>query len=227
MAARPPDALGVVLSGTGSEGTAGIRYIREAGGITAAQSPAEAEFDGMPASAIATGLVDLVHVLWVSLLFGLMLHLLFFFFRDGERISAGVARVVPLSADRRHRLLRKLAEVSRATVKGSLIVAGAQGGLGVVLFSIAGIETPVFWGVVMAVLSLVPAGGASLVWLTILVLVSTLGDIAVFGLAGFIAGPVIAALFLVLWELFGEEYAPTPHGPPISGSDRSDQKQAV
>ncbi|MEX1184094.1 MAG: chemotaxis protein CheB [Gemmatimonadota bacterium] len=54
------DAMGVVLSGTGSDGTAGIRYIREAGGITAAQSPDEAAYDGMPSSAISTGLIDLV-----------------------------------------------------------------------------------------------------------------------------------------------------------------------
>jgi signal transduction histidine kinase len=55
-----PDAVGVVLSGTGSDGTAGIRYIREAGGTTVAQSPDESEYDSMPASAIASGLIDLV-----------------------------------------------------------------------------------------------------------------------------------------------------------------------
>jgi two-component system, chemotaxis family, CheB/CheR fusion protein len=55
-----PDAVGVVLSGTGADGTAGIRRIREAGGITVAQSPDESEYDGMPASAIATGLIDLI-----------------------------------------------------------------------------------------------------------------------------------------------------------------------
>jgi two-component system, chemotaxis family, CheB/CheR fusion protein len=55
-----PDAVGVVLSGTGSDGAAGIRYIKECGGITVAQSPEEAEYDGMPASAIATGQIDLV-----------------------------------------------------------------------------------------------------------------------------------------------------------------------
>jgi two-component system CheB/CheR fusion protein len=54
------DAAGVILSGTGADGTAGIRYIRQAGGITVAQSPDEAEYDGMPSSAIATGLIDLV-----------------------------------------------------------------------------------------------------------------------------------------------------------------------
>jgi two-component system, chemotaxis family, CheB/CheR fusion protein len=55
-----PEAVGVVLSGTGEDGTAGIRYIRDAGGITVAQAPAEAEYDSMPVSAIATGLIDLV-----------------------------------------------------------------------------------------------------------------------------------------------------------------------
>lgn len=53
-------AVGVVLSGTGADGTAGIRYIREAGGTTMAQSPEEAEYNGMPVSAISTGLIDVV-----------------------------------------------------------------------------------------------------------------------------------------------------------------------
>ena len=54
------EAVGVILSGTGSDGTAGIRYIREAGGITAVQAPDEAAYEGMPASAISTGLIDVV-----------------------------------------------------------------------------------------------------------------------------------------------------------------------
>lgn len=54
------DAVGVVLSGTGTDGTAGVRWIRQAGGTTVAQSPDESEYDGMPASAIASGLIDLV-----------------------------------------------------------------------------------------------------------------------------------------------------------------------
>jgi two-component system CheB/CheR fusion protein len=54
------DAVGVVLSGTGADGTAGIRHLKERGGITVAQSPGEAGHEGMPASAIASGQVDLV-----------------------------------------------------------------------------------------------------------------------------------------------------------------------
>jgi two-component system CheB/CheR fusion protein len=54
------DAVAVVLSGSGSDGTAGVRHVREHGGITVAQLPAEADYDAMPAAAIATGQVDLV-----------------------------------------------------------------------------------------------------------------------------------------------------------------------
>ena len=53
-------AVGIVLSGTGSDGSAGIREIKASGGITFAQSPETAQFDGMPRAAIATGQVDIV-----------------------------------------------------------------------------------------------------------------------------------------------------------------------
>jgi predicted PurR-regulated permease PerM len=214
------------------------------------------ELAGAATRSIAGWVIDAGrNALLLVLLFGVMLYLLFFFFRDGSRIVAGVMRAVPLGEDRKQRLLRKFAQVARATVKGTLIVAGAQGALGVVLFYVAGIQTAVFWGVMMAVLSMLPAVGAGLVWLPAgiillangevwqglvvllggvfvislidnvlrpivvgrdtktpdyVILISTLGGIAAFGLAGFVAGPVIAALFLVLWDMFAEEYAEQP-----------------
>jgi two-component system, chemotaxis family, CheB/CheR fusion protein len=51
-------AIGIVLSGTGSDGTLGVRAIKDGGGMAMAQSPESTEFDGMPRSVIATGLVD-------------------------------------------------------------------------------------------------------------------------------------------------------------------------
>jgi two-component system, chemotaxis family, CheB/CheR fusion protein len=57
-------AIGVVLTGTGSDGTLGLQRIREQGGLTLAQDPAEAEYDAMPQSAISRGVVD--HVLPLS-----------------------------------------------------------------------------------------------------------------------------------------------------------------
>ncbi|WP_227247218.1 CheR family methyltransferase [Paraburkholderia caribensis] len=53
-------AIGVVLSGAGSDGSVGLSRLKEMGGITFAQDPAEAEYDSMPRSAIATGMVDFV-----------------------------------------------------------------------------------------------------------------------------------------------------------------------
>ena len=53
-------AIGVILSGTGSDGTLGLKEIKAHGGLVIVQDPGEAEFDGMPQSAIATGLVDRV-----------------------------------------------------------------------------------------------------------------------------------------------------------------------
>lgn len=53
-------AIGIVLSGTGSHGTLGIREIKRCGGMVMAQSPESAEFTQMPSSAIETGLVDYV-----------------------------------------------------------------------------------------------------------------------------------------------------------------------
>ncbi len=55
-----PRAACVVLSGTGGDGSAGVRAIKAANGLAVAQDPAEAGFDGMPRSAIATGLVDAI-----------------------------------------------------------------------------------------------------------------------------------------------------------------------
>lgn len=54
------NSMGVILSGTGSDGSYGIQAIREAGGITIAQDDESAKYDGMPRSAIQTGCVDLV-----------------------------------------------------------------------------------------------------------------------------------------------------------------------
>jgi two-component system CheB/CheR fusion protein len=51
-------AIGIVLSGTGSDGTLGVRAIKGEGGMVMAQNPASTEYDGMPRSAIGTGLVD-------------------------------------------------------------------------------------------------------------------------------------------------------------------------
>lgn len=57
---RTEHAACIILSGTGSDGTLGLKSIKEKGGVVMVQDPAEAEYDGMPRSAIASGLVDII-----------------------------------------------------------------------------------------------------------------------------------------------------------------------
>ncbi|MBB4264817.1 chemotaxis protein CheB [Roseospira visakhapatnamensis] len=57
--AKGPKAIGVILSGTGSDGSQGVRAIKAHGGLTVAQLPATAKYDGMPSAAIETGCIDL------------------------------------------------------------------------------------------------------------------------------------------------------------------------
>ncbi|MFP4260971.1 MAG: chemotaxis protein CheB [Opitutales bacterium] len=58
--AKAEQAVGVVLSGSGTDGTVGLQKIKAKGGMCLAQTPADAEFSGMPKSAIASGCVDFV-----------------------------------------------------------------------------------------------------------------------------------------------------------------------
>ena len=97
----------------------------------------------------------------------IMLYLLFFLLRDGEGLFQRIVRAIPLRTDQQHALFDKFAIVVRATVKGNIVVAVLQGALGGLIFWFLGIRAPVLWGALMAVLSLLPAVGAGLVWLPV------------------------------------------------------------
>lgn len=74
-------SVGVILSGTGSDGARGVREIKEAGGFVIAQDPQDAEFNGMPLSAIGTGVVDAV--------------------MNARDVSGELIRIVPLMCEHR------------------------------------------------------------------------------------------------------------------------------
>lgn len=178
---------------------------------------------------------------------GIMLYLLFFLLKDGSDLARHCRSLVPLSEDQKSHLFKKFTTVVRATVKGNIVVAATQGALGGVMFWILGVEGALFWGVLMAVLSLLPAVGASLIWAPVaiyflstgiivkgivliaygilviglvdnilrpllvgkdtkipdyIILISTLGGLSLFGLNGFVIGPLIAAMFMACWDLF-------------------------
>ena len=96
--------------------------------------------------------------------FGIMLYLLFFLLRDGATLAAEVRRAIPLDGASKRFLLDKFTTVIRATVKGNIAVAAAQGLLGGLIFWVLDIQGALLWGVLMAILSLLPAVGASLIW---------------------------------------------------------------
>ena len=120
---------------------------------------------GEAAKSFATKAVSLgQNTLSFVVSFGIMLYLLFFLLRDGTQLAARIRDAIPLNGDHKTQLLSKFTTVIKATVKGNLAVAAAQGALGGLIFWILDIDAPVLWGVLMAFLSLLPAVGAGLIW---------------------------------------------------------------
>jgi len=189
----------------------------------------------------------------ISFLFHLfvMLYAMFFFVMDGEKFLRKILYLMPLDHTSEMRLTDRFVSVTRATIKGTMVIGVLQGGLAGLAFQLAGIPSPVFWGTVMVVLSIIPGIGTALVWVPaaiilfasghhmaaillavwcgaivgsvdnilrprlvgrdtkmhdLFIFLGTLGGISMFGLVGFLIGPVIAALFVTLWDIYGEVF---------------------
>lgn len=118
--------------------------------------------------------------------FFMMLFLLFFLLRDGRAILDHLTRLIPLETARRERLLDYLAHVTRAVVFGSTATALIQGIFVAIGFELAGLPSPVVFGVLATIAALLPAGAA-------VVLVPAVLYLAV-------SGHWLAALFLAFWS---------------------------
>ena len=188
--------------------------------------------------------------------FSLMIYALFFFLMDGSKLLEKILYYMPLESEDEQRMVDKFTSVTRAMLKGTLLVGVVQGTLAGIALAIAGIEGAVFWGTVMTLLSIIPGIGTALVWgpaaiillatgqtwqgvflllfcglvvgsidnflrprlvgrdtemHDLLILFTTLGGIMLFGVLGFILGPILAALFVTIWEIYGiafKEYLP-------------------
>lgn len=179
------------------------------------------------------------------------LYAMFFFLVDGRQLLRQVLYYIPLGPAQEAQLLERFISVTRATLKGSLLIGVIQGILAGVAFAIAGVPAASFWGTVMVVLSIIPAVGAALVWIPavgylaivgqggpalglfiwcavvvssvdnflrpllvgrdarmsdLMILLSTMGGIVLFGALGFIVGPIIAALFVTVWHIYGNAF---------------------
>ncbi len=176
------------------------------------------------------------------------LYTMFFFFTNGKQLLEKILYYLPLEDRDEQRMLERFTSVTRATLKGTLVIGILQGGLAGAAFAVVGINSAVFWGTIMAVLSLIPGIGTALVWIPaaiilgatghaakgiglalfcaavvgsidnllrpalvgkdtqmheLMILFGTLGGIFMFGIAGFIIGPIIAALFVTIWDIYG------------------------
>jgi predicted PurR-regulated permease PerM len=183
--------------------------------------------------------------------FFMMLYAMFFFLIKGRQYLDSMLQYLPLRESEQSLMLQRFVSVTRATLKGSLLIGIVQGTLGGVILAILGVPGAVLLGLMMIVLSLLPLIGGALVWVPVaivlaiqgawikalvlagfcsivigsidnvlrprlvghdtkmsdlLILFSTLGGIATFGAIGFIVGPIIAALFITIWEIFGKAY---------------------
>lgn len=177
----------------------------------------------------------------------IMLYLLFFLLRDGARLLRRMKQAIPLRPELQRSLSNRFAVVIRATIKGNVVVAIAQGALGGLILWVLGIQPAMLLAVLMGLLSLLPAVGTALVWVPIavyllvtgatwqgivltlygalvigsvdnilrpllvgkdtkmpdyVVLISTLGGLSIFGFNGFVVGPMIAAMFITVWDIF-------------------------
>lgn len=204
-------------------------------------------------SAATTGTVNVVLQLFV------MFYAMYFFLLDGPAILARILYYAPLDEESEGKLIDRFVSVTRATIKGSILVGLIQGALAGAPFFILGLPGAAFWSMVMAVLSVIPVLGSGIVWAPaavilistgqvaegiglavwgvivvssidnvlrprlvgrdtrmhdLLVLLSTFGGLAMFGLVGFMIGPIIAALFLTVWDLFGTAFGDILPGQP-------------
>ena len=96
--------------------------------------------------------------------FFVMLFLLFFLLRDGRQLLDRAVRLVPMEPQHKGELLKLIGDTIRAVIYGEGLTALAQGTLVGIGFAIAGLPSAVVFGVLAAVLALLPVGGAALVW---------------------------------------------------------------
>ena len=97
--------------------------------------------------------------------FVLMIFTMYYFFTDGEDLINKLKRLVPFSKEQTNSIFKKLRDVIQATMYGGVIVALIQGTIGGILFAIVGIPSAVFWGAIMAFLSIIPFVGAFVVFI--------------------------------------------------------------
>ena len=178
----------------------------------------------------------------------LFIYTLFYFLMDGEKLLQRILLYIPLSHEDEARMLRMFVSVTRATLKGVLVIGVVQGVLAGLALAVVGIPSVLFWTTLMTVFSMIPGVGAGIVWLPasiyllvthrvaagiglilfcavvvgsldnllrprlvgrdaqmpdLLIFFSVLGGLLLFGMVGLLLGPILASLFVIVWDIYG------------------------
>lgn len=140
------------------------------------------------------------------LAFGVGLYVTFFLLRDGETVGPAIVQALPLEPSVAERVAARFVTVVRATVKGSGLVALAQGALGAITFWIIGLPAALLWGLLMAIAALLPAIGPAIIW----------GPVAVYLLA---TGAIWQAVVVIASGVFVIGLADNILRPMLVGRD--------
>ena len=120
--------------------------------------------------------------------FCLTFYLLFYFLRDRRLTLHAFRRLAPLSKPEMDQMFRQVGDTVHATIYGTLAVSFVQGLLGGLMFWALGIPSPLLWGIIMALLAIMPIMGTFVVWIPVALFLA-------------IEGSWGKALILVLWGL--------------------------
>ena len=138
--------------------------------------------------------------------FSVGLYVMFFLLRDGERIGRTVLRTIPVKRSISERLAERFLGIVRATIKGSGVVGVVQGVMGGITFLIVGLESALFFGVLMTIFALVPVIGAGAVYVPV-------------GLWLLVAGEVWQGVFVLVVGFFVISSADNVLRPILVGRD--------
>jgi predicted PurR-regulated permease PerM len=139
--------------------------------------------------------------------FFFMLFLLFFFLRDGASMFDRLQRLIPVPEEHREQLFAHLSSVTRGVFYGIGLTALCQGVLVTIGFAIAGLPSPVVFGVLATILALLPAGGAAIVWIPGVLYLGAHGR---WGMATFLLiwGVIVSTSDNILRPVLVSRYAP-------------------
>jgi predicted PurR-regulated permease PerM len=108
--------------------------------------------------------VILQHVVRFVVDMFVMILTMFYLYRDGDHVVDRIRRTLPFDDDHSDRMIEESRELIFASVLSTLLTAALHGAVGAIVFRAVGLHEPIFWGVMMAFLSIVPVVGSSLVW---------------------------------------------------------------